>query len=89
MFDFKQKKQVRIQKPKKTLWFNSHPKANASNKALKEHKKTNYNKQIHIHIKESNANSCANFRIPLVHILPNRDYSWERCSELGKLSKTF
>ena len=73
------KKQVRIQKPKKTLWFNSHPKAKAS-KALKEHKKTN--KQIHIHIKETNANSCANFRIPLAHILPNRDYSWGRCSDL-------
>ena len=75
MFDVKQKKQVRIQKPKKKLWFNSHPKSNTSNKALKEHKKTNI--QIHIHIKETNANSCANFRIPLVHIWPNRDYSWE------------
>ena len=73
------KKQVRIQKPKETLWFNSRPKAKAS-KALKEHKKTN--KQIHIHIKETNANSCANFRIPLAHILPNRDYSWGRGSDL-------
>ena len=47
-------------------------------------KKTGKNskaKQIHIHIKETNANSCANFRIPLAHILPNRDYSWGRCSD--------
>ena len=72
MFDVKQKKQVRIQKPKKTLWFNSHRTAKAS-KDLKEHKKTN--KQIQIHIKETNANSCANFRNPLAHNLPNRDYS--------------
>ena len=79
MFDFKQKKQVRIQKPKETLWFNSRPKAKAS-KALKEHKKTN--KQIHIHIKETNANSSANFRILLAHILQNCDYSWGRYSDL-------
>ena len=76
---FQTKKQVRIQKPKKTLWFNSHPKAKAS-KALKEHKKPN--KQIHIHIKETDVNSGANFRIPLAHILPNRDYSWGRWSDL-------
>ena len=78
MFDFKQKKTGKNSKAKKTLWFNSHPKAKAS-KALKEHKKK---KQIHIHIKETNANSCANFRIPLAHILPNRDYSWGRGSDL-------
>ena len=72
------KKTGKNSKAKKTLWFNSHPKAKAS-KALKEHKKK---KQIHIHIKETNANSCANFRIPLAHILPNRDYSWGRGSDL-------
>ena len=72
------KKTGKNSKAKKTLWFNSHRTAKAS-KDLKEHKKTN--KQIHIHVEETNANSCANFRIPLAHILRDGDYSWGRCSD--------
>ena len=76
---FQTKKTGKNSKAKKTLWFNSHRTAKAS-KDLKEHKKTN--KEIHIHVEETNANSCANFRIPLAHILPDGDYSWGRCSDL-------
>ena len=63
---FQTKKTGKNSKAKKTLWFNFHRTAKTS-KDLKEHKKTN--KQIHIHVEETNANSCANFRIPLAHII--------------------
>ena len=76
---FQTKKTGKNSKAKKTLWFNFHRTAKTS-KDLKEHKKTN--KQIHIHVEETNANSCANFRIPLAHILRDGDYSWGRCSDL-------